>query len=100
MTIDREHPLRAMLDMAAVGNVPTPDDLDACGLTTARARQAALNAALDCVALRQSGEHARARSLARSTAQELSDRLLPPQPSPEANVVDPDELARIITDHR
>lgn len=93
-------PIRQLLDAAAGGHPPDPDEIDACGITNTEARTALLEAALKAVRLHEIGHHGPARALARESAGNLDPYGQPaPEPS-RTDTLDPDELARIVTENR
>lgn len=94
--IDRNHPVRAILDAAAAGNAPTKAFLDQMlidvsdeqlpeGQTLNKFRTDINQRAREIAAFRAQGDHERARRHAADAASELADRMTPTQRALKSN---------------
>lgn len=97
MSADRDHPIRLLLDDAARGQEPIPEELDALRLRDGVDRSAVVKriktAARNCVALHADGMNGRAREHAAERAQELIAEVGPLLRKPRpALPTDPREL--------
>lgn len=80
----RRHPVTQLLRAAALGEIPSDEDLDALELPQADRRRVD-DAAVVIAATKASGENAKARQLAEEAAEEIVNSL-------PADLVDPDYL--------
>lgn len=110
--IDRNHPVHAILDRAASGNLPSSDDLDhmltqvskerlPAGQNLDRFRNDIIKRAADIAAIRNTGAHGPARQAAANAAATLAERMTPEERAIKSSMTsksnqDVDDLVRRI----
>lgn len=82
MTVQRNHPVRQLLDAAALGQIPSEPELDALRLAPDKRRKVA-DAAVNAAAAKAVGENREATRLARDSADQIVAGLPPELRNPD-----------------